>query len=379
MLTIKNNGLCKYAQLKEHLISEIQSGKLKAGDAFCTELGLMERFKLSYATVSRTLKEMEKEGFVRRVRGHGTFVTGYGVQNAGHRSAARETLYLAAEAVDSVKATAPLSWFFYDQIQKGIINTYNGPVKITSIAEIFEKIGLGEKIISVLYDPDAETVARLRAAGCPYALINHRRDRDPVFGINSVSWEMLLGTYDLMSYLIRDLGHSRIGFIGGNTPTYHADRFAGYQIGLKSHNIPEKDEYIIRGLVGYEEDGYNAMKQLLALREPPTAVFADTDVKAIGAIKAAHDVGLEVPADISIAGFDDIPGVELYTPPLTTVKIPYYDMGRQAVEMLFSRISGCKDGKGVILKSSLLVRQSCSEPGRCNKGKAKKEKGVSVN
>jgi len=178
---------------------------------------------------------------------------------------------------------------------------------------------------------------------------------------------MLLGTYDLMSYLIRDLGHTKIGFIGGGTPTYHADRFAGYQIGLKSNNIPEKDEYIIRGLVGHEEDGYKAMKRLLALREPPTAVFADTDVKAIGAIKAAHDAGLEVPADISIAGFDDLPGVEFSTPPLSTVKIPYYDMGRQAVEMLFSRISIGKDVVGVTLKSSLLVRQSCSEPGQRNR------------
>jgi DNA-binding LacI/PurR family transcriptional regulator len=113
------------------------------------------------------------------------------------------------------------------------------------------------------------------------------------------------------------------------------------------------------------------MKRLLALREPPTAVFADTDVKAIGAIKAAHDAGLEVPADISIAGFDDLPGIEFSTPPLTTVKIPYYDMGRQAVEMLFSRISSGKDVVGVTLKSSLLVRQSCSEPGQRNKSKAK--------
>ncbi len=375
MLTIKNNGLCKYAQLKAHLISEIQSGKFKAGDALCTELGLMDRFKLSYATVSRALKEMEKEGFVRRVRGHGTFVTGYGVQNAEQgRPATRETLYLAAEAIDSVKAAAPLSWFFYDQIQKGIINTYNGPVKITSIPEIFEKIGKGEKIISIIYNPDAETVTRLRTSGCPYALINHRRDRDPVFRANSVSWEMVLGTYDLMSYLIRDLGHTKIGFIGGNTPAHHADRFAGYQIGLKSHNISEKDEYIIRGLVGYEEDGYHAMRRLLSLPDPPSAVFSDTDIKAAGAIRAARDAGLEVPADISIAGFDDIPGVELYTPPLTTVKIPYYDMGGKAVEMLFSRINTGKDVDSVTLKSSLLVRQSCSAPGQGRKEKNFKKK-----
>jgi DNA-binding LacI/PurR family transcriptional regulator/DNA-binding transcriptional regulator YhcF (GntR family) len=371
MLTIKKNGLCKYAQLKEHLIAKIQCDKFKAGDAFCTELELMDRFKLSYATVSRALKEMEKDGVVRRVKGHGTFVTSHGVQNVGRRSAALDTLYLATAAIDSVKIASPLSWFFHEQIQKGIINTYNGPVKITSTSEIFERIELGEKIISVLYTPDAETVAKLRAAGCLYTLINHKRDRDPAFSVNSVSWEMLLGTYDLMSYLIRDLGHTKIGFIGGDTPAYHADRFAGYQIGLKSNNIPEKDEYIIRGLVGSEKDGYKAMKRLLALREPPTAVFADTDVKAIGAIKAAHDAGLKVPADISIAGFDDLPGVEFSTPPLTTVKIPYYDMGREAVEMLFSRIGGGKDVKGVILKSSLLVRQSCSEPGQRNKGKVK--------
>jgi LacI family transcriptional regulator len=142
---------------------------------------------------------------------------------------------------------------------------------------------------------------------------------------------------------------------------YHADRYAAYEIGLRAYKIEYNENFIVRSLMAGRESGYDAMKKLLALPEPPTAVFADTDLKAYGAIEAVKDAGLRVPEDISIAGFDDIPGSDTFEPQLTTVKIPYYEIGKKAVEMLLTRIKENSDIKTEVMRSSLVVRKSCSK------------------
>jgi len=120
---------------------------------------------------------------------------------------------------------------------------------------------------------------------------------------------------------------------------------------------------------------YDAMRKLLALKNPPTAVFVDTDIKAVGAIKAAKDAGLRVPEDISIAGFDDMPEAANLDPSLTSVKVPYYKMGKAAVK-IFKESSGKNDKiESVALPSELVIRQSCArapvkftgKPGLSNK------------
>jgi len=164
-----------------------------------------------------------------------------------------------------------------------------------------------------------------------------------------------------MSYLIRELGHRKIAYIGGGRIEYHSDRYAAYEIGLRAFNIAYNENFIIRSLLGSREDGYNAMKKFLSLPDPPTAVFADTDLKAYGAIDAIKDAGLNVPEDISVAGFDDIPGSDVFEPQLTTVKVPYYEIGEKAVKLLLTRVKENIDVKAEILKSSLVIRKSCSE------------------
>lgn len=347
----------RYIHLKEKLLEELVSGNFKKGDSFYTERQVMDKYKFSYATVSRALKELAEGGFFKRVKGHGTFVTEYGLLNCQGIKIQPESLYIVSSSIKQIKAYNPNSWFVYDEIQKGIINSYNGPVKFAAEEEIREKICNKEKIRAIAINVSADFANVLKASGGKSIFINHRRDRNAVFSNDSVSWEMLLGTYELMSYLT-ELGHSRIGFIGSG----HPDRYAGYQIGLKAYDIQENNDYVLNNPENRsEEDGYNAMKQLLALKNPPTAIFADTDLKAYGVIRAAQEAGLKVPEDISVAGFDDRPGAEDFEPSLTTVKIPFYRMGATAVDLLMKKISnGGIDIKTEILKSNLIIRNSCS-------------------
>lgn len=341
----------KYSKLKNVLIRELEG--FKTGDFFYSEKEVMKKYSLSYATVSRAMKELANEGYFSRKRGVGTIINDYkSVQGTGY------VLYFCGIDYRNQKTVSPLSWFVYDEIQKGVINSYPGPLKIEGAAGIMEKIKAGENFDLICFNPDKELLNEVHSSSLKYIIINHYRD--PEITDNSVSWEMLSGVYSLMSYLIKDLGHEKIGFIGGNSARYHADRYAGYEIGLRTYNIPFREEYTVRGLLGTEEDGYNAMQKLLSLPEPPTAVFADTDIKANGAMKAAVDSGLRVPEDISVAGFDNMPGAEFLDCPLTTVGVPYSEISRAAVEMLLERIETNSNVEERILHAALIKRKSCS-------------------
>jgi DNA-binding LacI/PurR family transcriptional regulator len=102
------------------------------------------------------------------------------------------------------------------------------------------------------------------------------------------------------------------------------------------------------------------MKRLLALQSPPTAVFASSDVMAIGALMAIQEEGLQVPNDVSLVGFDDIAEASTTTPKLTTVSQPKYQTGQVAAQLLFDRIEGASPGERqkIVLSHQLVIRDS---------------------
>jgi DNA-binding LacI/PurR family transcriptional regulator len=111
-----------------------------------------------------------------------------------------------------------------------------------------------------------------------------------------------------------------------------------------------------------EADGYEGMKRLMALDTPPTAVFARNDYTAMGALCAAHDLGLRVPDDIAVAGFDNVPLTAYTAPPLTTVDQCISGQGQKAAELLLDRMEGAYLGprREIVLDSRLITRQSTS-------------------
>ncbi len=186
--------------------------------------------------------------------------------------------------------------------------------------------------------------------------------------VDFVSPDNLRGGFEATQHLI-DLGHERIAFIGANLKGGSSlKRLQGYLKALKQHNI-EIDERLITGrnedvseIPGYstEEIGFEGMKRLLSLPNPPTAVFARNDFTAIGAMSAIKEAGLRIPEDIAIVGFDDISLAMRTSPPLTTVRQPMRLEGRLAAEMLLERIAGKerKSRRERILNCELIVRES---------------------
>ena len=110
------------------------------------------------------------------------------------------------------------------------------------------------------------------------------------------------------------------------------------------------------------------MQHLMGLSLPPTAVLCANDEMAYGAIRAAHKLGLSVPEDVSIVGFDDQNLAEFYNPPLTTVNIPRQELGRRAAQELIDQLAGREVAREVTLPTRLVVRESTAPPPARNPG-----------
>ena len=115
-------------------------------------------------------------------------------------------------------------------------------------------------------------------------------------------------------------------------------RLAGYVNALRTHGIRTEPK-LTRTTDFSRESGYQAMQHLLALPDPPTAVFAANDLLAIGALLAAQDSGREVPRDVSVSGFDDIPEATIVRPQLTTVRKDVDLLGHAAIDLLLERLN----------------------------------------
>lgn len=137
-----------------------------------------------------------------------------------------------------------------------------------------------------------------------------------------------------------EAGHSQIATITGPPGSYDVERrMRGYRDALDKHNLSE--DSLVKGDFT-QESGYQAGKKLLEGEELPDAVFACNDYMAIGAMLAFQESGLRVPDDIAVAGFDNITSARYANPPLTTVQVPVYELGRRAGERLLQRIqSSC--------------------------------------
>jgi len=189
----------------------------------------------------------------------------------------------------------------------------------------------------------------------PYVLIDHQGIDNTGPSVGATNWQ---GGYDATKHLL-DLGHRRIGFVTGTMEMGCAqDRLAAYKAALTDYGVSIDPNLIQEGDF-FQPRGYDCAQALLALPTPPTAIVASNDVSAFGVMEAVRDLGLRIPDDISIVGFDDIHQASQVNPPLTTVRQPLEEMGRTAAQMLLDYIADPeKDVERIDLPTQLIVRAS---------------------
>ncbi len=169
------------------------------------------------------------------------------------------------------------------------------------------------------------------------------------------------GSQAAVEHLIA-LGHRRIAFIQGpaGTPS-SARRLAGFRRALERAGLPLAEELLIPGDYT-REAGRAGIARLLAMADPPSAVFCANDLIALGALEAAQQHGCQVPRDLSIVGFDDIDEAAGTRPPLTTIRQPPQRLGTVAAETLLERLNGRQEPRHTLLEFSLVVRESTAPP-----------------
>jgi LacI family transcriptional regulator len=209
---------------------------------------------------------------------------------------------------------------------------------------------------------DAGFLAANLPATLPIVLLN---THDAGHQCSSLTVDNYGGAAAMVQHLV-EIGHRRIVMISGPENNFESEeRLRGFRETL-ARLVPDHDPreaLVLRGDFT-EESGYRAGHQLQALKRLPDAVFAANDMMAIGCLFALGEAGLQVPRDVALAGFDDIPTARFITPPLTTVRVRMTDMGSRALEGLAFQIEHPERTRksAQVLQTELVVRRSCGSP-----------------
>ncbi len=221
---------------------------------------------------------------------------------------------------------------------------------------------LSQRVDAVIYflahENRRANVERLLDQGVPVVLLERSLPDLPVSQVLVSNFE---GACEGARYLV-ELGHKHIGVISASLETIPIDRLRGAEHALSESGVCS-DVRIMGGLPDFET-GHRAALSMLQGPDRPTAIFALTDSIAVGALHAADKLGLRVPEELSIMGFDDIPLVSFMIPPLTTIAQPIYQIGETAAQVLLAQLQEPDmPPQQVVLETELIIRRSTAPPG----------------
>ncbi|MET7508934.1 LacI family DNA-binding transcriptional regulator [Streptomyces albidoflavus] len=204
-----------------------------------------------------------------------------------------------------------------------------------------------------------EVKEQLRARSIPFVIIDPAGDPDPdVPSVGSANWN---GGLAATRHLV-ECGHRRIGVITGPEDMLCSRaRLDGYRSAMTMAGLEVDPDLILFGDF-HVEGGYDRATDLLALPEPPTAIFAGSDLQALGVLEAARVQGLRVPHDLSVVGYDDVPLARWASPALTTIHQPLRQMAEEATQMLMRLRAKETVSTRLELATSLVVRKSTAGP-----------------
>ena len=256
---------------------------------------------------------------------------------------------------------------FFAPIVKGIENTARQmgySIILCDTGEEYEQEKLAlqmmlEKRVDGLLITPCQTeygdILELKRKKVPFVLLGRHFD---LVETGYVITDEIKGAFSATDYLVKK-GHKKILFING--PNYISsakERLVGYKRALQEHAILF-DKSLVREDALKMEDGYRIMKQILSSGTKFTAVFAYCDFVVLGIMQALEEAKLKIPEDIAIVGYDDVAFARFLQVPLTTVHIPKYELGKEAMKLLKKKIEGeIQEPQAVILETKLVIRKS---------------------
>jgi LacI family transcriptional regulator len=204
---------------------------------------------------------------------------------------------------------------------------------------------------------DHELLDEIAAAGTPLVLVNRRVEDG---SLPSATADDAGGARLAVEHLV-SLGHRRIAYLAGpqDVSTGRA-RFEGFEEGMRQAGL--EPSLVRTGRAFTEPEGARLCEELLDADEHFTAIVAGNDLMALGCYDVFAARGIDCPGELSVVGFNDMPFADRFSPPLTTIRIPHYEIGVAAAELLLDRLQGGDGGREIVLPAHLIVRGSTRRP-----------------
>jgi DNA-binding LacI/PurR family transcriptional regulator len=362
-----------HQQLSRLLTAQIAGGRYRPGAAIPPERQLCALYGVSITTVRQAVLDLVDRGLVERGVGRGTFVL-------ERRQAGARGLRLGLVSTHELSISDPSMTPIVAAMQEAsgaagaslthIHQEVPGPMAAFLDGVIRRRDADG--LILFTHQPlHAQDMEGLAASGTPYVVFNRYLESPPM---NCVVIDDAAATERAVDYLYR-LGHRRIVHLAGQQHiTIGRDRAEGYRAAMRRHGL---EPWVIDA--GWRvDDGYAAADVLLRAAERPTAVLAAGDGAAIGVIHAVRRAGLDVPGDLSVMGFANLPGSDLVDPPLTTMGYDRPVIGRETVAALLRMVDGAPRCGRVVVPAVFVERASCGPLGSREAERARERELVGV-
>ncbi len=344
----ESKSVLKYINVTKTLRNEIKAGVFVDGEKLPGEHELASRFDVSYITMRKAISCLVDEELLVRIHGKGTFVAN---QSTGtNQNESNMTLLLPAVLLRQDPHYFPevLDGFQEEMDLRGKRATIHNYDAITNSSVLAP----GSSVACLLFEtPDTAMVEKLRDAGFRVLAINYYGGRR---SIPSVRVDDSAGIESAVEHLAQ-MGHERIGYIDGPPDNIDASlRLKGFRNAVRRLQVKSAP---VAGDGFNAAAGYDAAITLLSAHNRPTALVCASDLSALGAIKAAGDVGLSVPRGLSVVGFGDFPIAGYFSPGLTTVKQDRRALGKAAAYGLVQLAEGLVP-QDCVLETGLVIRES---------------------
>lgn len=357
-----------HRQLTSSFRERILDGRLPAGTRLQTDNELALEYKISRDSVRQALALLADEGLIERTQGRGTFVRQQPEANLSPGAAQEQKrIGLLLNRIDNsqdyldILVGVEQAVKLHDYSISFNYTERDSDQQIRDILRMHANQVSGLIIYPVVNATYLEEIRTLQMANFPLIFIDRYLSD---LTTDYVGTDNRGGGYRATEHLII-LGHRRIGFIFLNEETPEntssvRERLQGYNQALQTYDVPQDPTLITADLSPEYSNVQQSLKAFLQRPDRPSAIFAVNDIVALDVMQAAHALGLQIPQDLAIIGFDDERFASRINPPLTTIAQSFFDIGLRAGTLLVSRIEGLTGPpRHIELAANLIIRESC--------------------
>lgn len=351
-----------YYRVRVAIENDIAEGRLKPGDLLPSETALCEQYNVSTITIRRALRDLVLKGLIYRENGVGTFIA----QPTRHYSVAlifcgfpdeqwRQESHMFGSLIGSVGQA------IWERGATLSVSSVASPeVLVGAIGQIAENNSFDGLLVRADTEIPTQVAMQLNSLGVPYVLIKKK-----AVGclVNSVWMDNREHARVATEHLL-DLGHRRIGMLTG-APQSHAtqERVLGYRHALEARGIPFTSALVYVGEAEFAENGYTGTITLLDGPTLPTALLIGVDGFGPTVYAALRERGMRIPEDMAVVGFAESGRGPTYHPPLTTLAVSDFDLGRESAELLISLIRGeVSPPVERVIAPMIIVRETSAPP-----------------